>query len=509
LTLVSEVLFDYQVEAAKRINESRRILLADQPGLGKTLEVLGALELDGALDRPCNILVLTPIINAQTTWIDSLERFIAPRYPINIVDASKGSSAKKSKAFEQTKVYGPTFVVANHNAIDLTKSGVRVPELIQEVYDAVIVDESHMVLPITGNGYTNFQKGLAKVVMRPNTMRVAISGTPDRGKLENRYGTWRFLFTELMPHNKWAWLEKNFWMVEQQVSRTRTVKVATTIKDPDEWLKRDRAWMIRRTKNEVLSQLPPKRYVDVLLPLPDEQKARYFDVQMRYEEAVRERDATGIDRAEAMTAAIRFRQNSTCMWDPTTTPPEPVVGGRSAKLEWLIEWLSERAFIEADDMADSNAKVVIVSQFSKILEWLHKELENVGISSAVLDGRTGAQQRIHIQQQFQDGELRVVLLSGTMGVGINLDRADDLIMLDSPYDPDRIEQIEDRVHRASNMHNVTIWNLLGKDTIDEAIAEKVSKRYKVTRELLDGSRGVDFARKILAQVMEDENDSKV
>jgi SNF2 family DNA or RNA helicase len=501
LTLVSEVLFDYQVEAAKRINESRRILLADQPGLGKTLEVLGALELDGALDRPCNILVLTPIVNAQTTWIDSLERFIAPRYPINIVDASKGSAAKKSKAFEQSKVYGPTFVIANHNAIDLTKSGVRVPELIQEVYDAVIVDESHLVLPIAGNSLTNFQKGLGKVVMRPNTMRVAISGTPDRGKLENRYGTWKFLFTELMPHNKWAWLEQNFWVIEQQVSRTRTVKVPTTLKDSDEWLKRDRAWMIRRTKNEVLTQLPPKRYVDVLLPMPDPQKARYFDVQMRYEEALRERDASGIDKAEAMTAAIRFRQNATCMWDPTLTPPEPIVGGHSAKLEWLIEWLSERSFIEQDAMSE-NSSVVIVSQFSKILEWLQKELQNVGISSAVLDGRTGSQQRIDIQHKFQQGELRIVLLSGTMGVGINLDRADDLIMLDSPYDPDRIEQIEDRVHRASNMHNVTIWNLLAKDTIDEAIAEKVSKRYKVTRELLDGSRGIDFARKILAQVME-------
>jgi SNF2 family DNA or RNA helicase len=84
-----------------------------------------------------------------------------------------------------------------------------------------------------------------------------------------------------------------------------------------------------------------------------------------------------------------------------------------------------------------------------------------------------------------------------MGVGINLDRADDLIMLDSPYDPDRIEQIEDRVHRASSNHHVTIWNLIAVDTIDQAIMEKVSKRYETTRELMDGARGVEFARKIL------------
>jgi SNF2 family DNA or RNA helicase len=85
-----------------------------------------------------------------------------------------------------------------------------------------------------------------------------------------------------------------------------------------------------------------------------------------------------------------------------------------------------------------------------------------------------------------------------------LDAADDLIMLDSPYDPDRIEQIEDRVHRASNMHHVTIWNLIAKNTIDQAILEQVSKRYKVTRELMDGSRGVEFGRDILARLNKGE-----
>ena len=78
------------------------------------------------------------------------------------------------------------------------------------------------------------------------------------------------------------------------------------------------------------------------------------------------------------------------------------------------------------------------------------------------------------------------------------DVADDLIMVDLPYDPDKLEQIEDRVHRASNMHKVTIWHLLSKHTIDEAIAEKAAKRHYTTRALLDGSRGIDFNRKVVA-----------
>jgi SNF2 family DNA or RNA helicase len=94
-----------------------------------------------------------------------------------------------------------------------------------------------------------------------------------------------------------------------------------------------------------------------------------------------------------------------------------------------------------------------------------------------------------------------------MGVGIDLDIADDLIMLDLPYDPDKLEQIEDRIHRASNMHKVTIWHLLSIGTIDMAIAEKSTTRRFVTRSLMDGARGIDFSRKVVDYVARTETDN--
>jgi len=494
MTLVSEVLFDYQVEAAKRIAESRRVLLADQPGLGKTLEVLGALELDGLFDRPSNILILTPIINAQTTWIDTIERFIKPRYNVGVIDVSKGTAAKKSKQFRQVFQDVPVIVLANHNAIDMTKNGLRVPELANTPYDAVIVDESHMVLPIQNDRkMTNFWRGLQLLDFNAGCIKVAVSGTPDRGKLENRYGTWRFLEGYGQTGSRWTWLEENFWITEQKVSRTRSIKATAGIKNQRAWLEKDRLWMIRRTKAEVLPQLPPKRYVDVEIELSDEQRTRYFTEQMKYEIAVMEKEEN-TQTPDAMIFALRSRQQAICAWDDEY---KPIVGAPSAKLDWLIEWLSERGFIEYDAMADNQAKVVIVSQFTRVLNWLQQELLTRGVTSEIISGDTPSVKRDWAQAQFQQGDLRVMLLSGNMGVGINLDKADDLIMLDSPYDPDRIEQIEDRVHRASSNHSVTIWNLIALNTIDHAIAEKVNKRFRLTRKLLDGSRGVDFARKML------------
>jgi len=506
MSLFGEVLYPYQQVAASRINESRRILLADQPGLGKTLEVLAGLELAGLFDRPSVILIATPIINAQTTWRDTVERFVKPRYPdLSLIDVSKGTAGQKAKQFDRVYPDGPVIVLANHNALDMTSKGVRVAQLITPEYDAVVIDESHMVLPVSNpRKLTNFWKGLSKVRMNSDCIRVAISGTPDRGKLDNRWGTWLFLNPGLIS-DKWSWLEENFWMSEQRVSRSRTVRVPAGLKSERAWLERDKQWMIRRTKSEVLPQLPPKRYVDVEVELGREQRASYALRQLESQRKIYDARIEERDTGEAMVFALRARQLSTCSWQEVDGETIPVVSGESAKLDWLLEWFAERGFTERDDMADNSAKVVIVSSFSKVLHWLKAELDANGIHSAVLDGSTSDTQRSTIQREFQTGNLRVVLLSGSMGVGINLDAADDLIMLDSPYDPDRVEQIEDRVHRASNMHHVTIWNVIAVDTIDQAIAEKVSKRYKVTRELLDGARGVEFGRDILARL---DRDSK-
>ena len=500
MSIYETVLFDYQKEAAKRIQEQRRVLLADQPGLGKTLEVLAALELDGKLDTISNILILTPIINAQTTWRDTIERFVRPRYNlIELIDVSQGSAAKKAKQFENVG-NRVNIVLANHNALDLTKSGVRVKGLADLHYDAVIIDESHLVLPINDpRKATQFWKGLSILKYSDNAIRVAVSGTPDRGKLENRYGTWKFLHPEHTP-SKWTWLEENFFVIDQKVSRNRTIKTTAGLKSQASWIERDKQWMIRRTKAEVLPQLPPKRYVDVEIELNDNQKAAYLLQQQASAAAIYDAAVEEKNSAESMVFALRARQIADCLWQDNDGEIRPIVGAGSAKLDWLLEWLSERGFMEHDEMADNKAQVVIVSQFSKVLHWLREELANVGISASILDGSTSDANRTAIQRGFQMGSLRVVLLSGSMGVGINLDAADDLIMFDSPYDPDKIEQTEDRVHRASSNHSVTIWNLIALDTIDQAIAEKVNKRYKTTRSLMDGSRGIDFARKVLERI---------
>lgn len=487
--IYDDVLFDYQKVAVDRMVQREVALLADQPGLGKTLEVLGSLEKLGLFDKHDALtLILSPIVACQTAWRDSIEKFVQSRHGVDVCDLSYGSAVQKSARLAEfmSRESKSGIVLANHGAVEIVNKKPRVDGLHQLHFDAVVVDESHMVLPILNDRkLTNFWRGLNHFVAAP--YRFAVSGTPDRGKLENRFGTYRFLMpARYSKVARWAWLEENFWVHERQVARGRTVKMVGSLRSDSRWASIEDDVIIRRTKLEVLKDLPAKLYNFVEVELFKEQRQDYMNA---IKDMSAEKDAAAEDDREtaaAMVFALRARQISACQWKDG----QPVVGGKSAKLDWLLEWLAER----------EDPKVVVSSQFSQVLHWLKKELDNVGVSCAVLDGSASHSERTWIQKQFQDGSLSVVLLSGRMGVGITLDAADDLIFFDQPYDPDMIEQIEDRVHRASRNHQVTIWTLLGIGTLDQAVAKVVSQRYTATRELMDGRRGLDIEKNVLEKI---------
>jgi SNF2 family DNA or RNA helicase len=484
-SIYQEVLYPYQREASQRIEKQRKILLADQPGLGKTLEVLASFEL-ADLYNPNDshaILILTPVVNARTAWIDTIERFVMPRYPtVRVIDLSSGSSAKKqatlSLALEDEGTQ-PIIVVANHDALAHTKKGAKIPALQDPYWSAIAIDESHLVLPVVKpNVITNFWRGLSKLKVHDNAtaFKIAISGTPDRGKLEYRYGTMKFMAPSHLPSSHWKWIEDKFNVYDQKISRTRTVKKIGTLKRPYDWAQLDKDLMIRRTKEEVLPELPPKSYHFIELPLTKAHREAYRKAQA---EAMNDESPTSL-----LVFSTIARQLAT------------YAGEESSKLDWLLEWMAERGYMEDLGL---NGKVVLASQYVKTLKWFQRKLAEHNVHAELLTGDLSATQRENVQRRFQDPNdpLRVVLLSGSMGVGITLDTADDLIMIDLPYDPDKLEQIEDRVHRASNMHKVSIWHLLSRATIDTAIAEVSTTRRLTTRSLLDGARGVDFSRKVV------------
>jgi hypothetical protein len=512
----------YQWDGIDRIHTEFRIVLADQPGLGKTFQILGTLERAGLLERSNTVsLVLAPKIVAQIGWKREVERFVTPAYPdLRVLYVHEGSGTQKRKvlqeglALDAFRYRPPVLIIANHNAIDF-KPGkpIRVPELLQPVYDAIIIDEAHLVLPTRVNAdaadRTQFWHGLSVLRDHPMQYRVAVSGTTDRGKLENRLGYWRFLRpTDLRYRSFWGWVNSTFRTYDRVVNR-RGTKVRMIEQKPLDmiaWLAMDKAHVLRRTKAEVLPELPPKQYMNI----EGEMSKRMVAAYARYEaDLLDEADRlAGLGMPESASALqmkmyLRGRQLATCEWDYTTTVghghrsehgvPLPAEEGDAWKLDWLVQFLRER---------EEGQKVVIASDFTQVLDWVavHLVAALPELQLAVLSGDTSDTSRFAIEEDFQRGTLQVVLLSQSIGVGITLDAADDLVLVDVPKDPDKVEQVEDRVHRAGSFHQVTIWRLISVGTMDVKVVKAQDATYAKLRAISDHSRGVDNRRKMLNKV---------
>lgn len=526
-----------QIQGALRIFDQRRILLADQPGAGKTAQALVGLELDDAFRRPgYATLILCNVTGCQLTWAGELKNRVATQYDVVICDLTdtRGrktmpSTIERNKRLAEAQIEAhdrqlPLIVLGNFETVRWKwRDTPKITNLFHITFDAVIIDEGHLVLPTKvdeDSKMTQFWHGLSKLKVADTAIRLSISGTPDRGLLHNRYGHWKFLWPR--QHTSfWGWARTNFIVTAGEWGGAEIGKV----RNAEAWRQYDAHHMVRRTKAEMLKGLPEKQWangggIDLpMTPLQTLAYERYQDyLESEYDALMAAADATGDDReAEKLRGkasslrlqfALRGRQMATCMWRYVETEgPDgkihtkaiPLRGGVEAsnKLAWILEWLDERAYY-GDDADPSQGKVVIVSYFTEVLHWLSDELKTIaGLDAPIIAGDTSSPEKQRIEQEFQRGNLRIVLLSGYMGVSINLDAADDMIFVDSVHDPDKMEQAEDRIHRASRNHQVTYWRLASISSVDMAVVATLDTRYRETRKTYDGDRGVRFARRFL------------
>jgi SNF2 family DNA or RNA helicase len=507
--MIADSLKPYQREAADRIVNAGSMLLADQPGLGKTFTSLGALELSGALTPGSASIVIAPLITCDTAWLPTAQSYMPE---VNVIDAFSGSRLRRGQRIKDNfREDMPNLIVTNHDSIGISKEHVSfIPQIITREFVAIIIDESHAVLPMTYDAMreaTQFWRGLNTINNDSVKLRIAVSGTPDRGKFHYRLGTWRFLMPEIyMPHkiSYQEWVDKNFYNYEVTVPvrkkdgsffETKIQKIGHIL-DRNRWASMDSLKLIRRTKSEVAKDLPAKQYVDVDVPFSDKLLKSYMDYTREF---MLEDDGS---IKNALVYALRAAQFATCQWkDDGKGQMTPTPNGESPKRDWIFEWLRERNLLGEADEAPT-CKVVISSQYTRVLYWLKEELAKEGAHAEVISGDIPQHQRSSIQQLFQDehSNLRIVLLSAGLGVGIDLDMADDLIFIDTPRNPDIQEQVEDRIHRVSRIHNVTIWRLRSRETIDVTISAKNDEIFQNTRAMLDGVRAVDFDRKILERI---------
>lgn len=519
----------FQTVGAAFAARNRSCLIADQPGLGKTVQSIAAI-IESGIKGP--ILVVAPKAAAKLTWPQELKRWLPEDADNIVIIGAHQTPAQRKREIEDiyidqqdTETNWPrVWVITSPNYLrikpelddfnnyvyrDKKKVINAVGETVLPLFDvqwsAVIVDESHQTLAgSTGNKkkQSGQRLGLGALSIAHNGLRLALSGTPFRGKENYIWGQLNWLRPDIYS-SYWKFVEKYFdtWQDRYGMQIGRMIKA-------EEMYAEAKTVMIRRTKDEVAKDLPAKLYggwpldgkvanspVAVWLDMLPQQ-AKMYDEMVRG--ATVQLDG-GLLMANGLLAEMtrlkQFAGSCAQLVDGTVMPTLP-----SNKYEWLLEFLEERGISKS--MAYDAPKIVIASQFSKLINLVADGLKSEGIHGWKFTGATSDKDREYIKNDWQNNpqsQHRVLLLTTTAGgVSLTLDAADELVVLDETWNPADQEQVEDRLHRLSRMHQVTIWNVRSLGTIEEGIARTNIEHEANIRDIIDGQRGIEFVKHALS-----------
>lgn len=493
----------FQAADTKFLATSSSPMNCNQPGLGKTLETIAAVFEGGTEVGPK--LVVAPLTSLETVWDDHLRAW--QDQPVLLAPPDRaGRQVAVQRALEMAQAgesfwlvinpamiqYKNDFQRCDHHAADKRakvgdmkichlcqpKLTAMFPELFEIEWSTLVLDEFHKMG--LGNPATLTYKAMCDVKSKK---RIALSGTPMGGKAIKMFGVLSFLFPDEFT-SKWRFADQ--WLEVTDTGYGKTIGDIKRGKEEDFYKMLSR-YMIRRTKEECLPWLPAKQYVELYIPMLPAQKSQYDEFAAEAEIRIDEEQMTATSILAEYTRLKQFataKQTILGRDKDGKVLVKPTID--SNKLSYVIDLLEERGIRPGED-AEGDEQVVIFSQFSQVVDMLCDHLEEKGYPAARITGGVGPKERTALQRDFQkEGGLRVMCMTTTAGgVAITLDRASTVIFLDETWNPDDQEQAEDRCHRGSRIHQVTIYYLRSKDTIEEYIETKVKNKKSINRDILD------------------------
>ena len=406
-------------------------ILADDMGLGKTLQTIAFLT--SQVTEDSRVLILAPS-GLIYNWADEFRKF-APQLDLAVVHGLKAN--REAILSENHQIYVTSYATFRQDS-----------ELYQEMaFDFLFLDEAQVMK----NAQTKIAQSLRQFVV-PAVF--ALSGTPIENHLGELWSIFQIVLPGLLPSKK-------------EFMKLPADRVAQFIKP----------FVMRRKKEEVLTELPDLIEVVYKNELEDQQKAIYL-AQLQQ---MRDRLAQVTDqefqrsRVEILSGLMRLRQ----ICDTPALFMDDYQGA-SGKLDSLRDLLLQ--------VADGGHRVLIFSQFKGMLEKIEKELPDLGLTSFKITGSTPAQDRQEMTKAFNQGERDAFLISlKAGGVGLNLTGADTVILVDLWWNPAVEAQAIGRAHRMGQEQMVEVYRLITKGTIEEKIQELQEQKKHLVSQVLDGT----------------------
>jgi SNF2 family DNA or RNA helicase len=533
-----------QRAAVAYARDAGAFLLGDEAGFGKTLEALGAVyEMNLPVPHDeANMLVVGGRKIAGKVW----EREVAKWLPgVKVFRAERGSAAKRRQTIEAWNNYeGPCFLYVNSamcrswklmtddkgNKIDKPVWSHEFPELFERnIWDVIILDESHKVLQKTHGTHGSREgerwyeqnpkgrlgemrkrkkgsmQGMGAMLLalnNPDSFRIAMTATPNPNRTEGLFGTLRWCFP-LKYTSYWRFVNEHF-IVEQDHFGHKRIRELNEEQLAALYRKLNTV-MLRRTKMEDPElQLLPKVYTDVWVEMEGEQERQYKQFADKGYAMLEGGRLAEKGRLSAITRLRQLAHGAMALHGANT---KPVFIKPSCVLDAVMDLLGARGILDTEksDNGVGNQKVLVWSELEEFVQLVCDELDRRSVAYFKLVGDTTDRQRDYLQDRFQEpGGPRVVVgTTSTGGISITLSAADAVIMCDEMWNWDDNEQAEDRAHRADEItqnkaHNVTVYYIRTAGTIYEYVANVVGGKFEDAKRLLDGRRGVDTTREILA-----------
>lgn len=533
----------WQIPGAAFMVGQSNVLLADVPGLGKTIQTLAAV---AERDVRGPILVVAPKSAVHVTWPDEIAQWLSLDevedelvFPITgdmkplerkLTLKAVADHCASNPNLRVWVLCGPNYLRikpelddhGNYKYDDKKRKIVNtvnegLADLFAIRWSAVIVDESHQTLAgASGNKKKQSAQrlGLGALTIKDNGLQIAISGTPFRGKTENLWGTLNWLAPTKYT-SYWGWVKRHYGIVATGSRYGSGIGKGDRILDEKRFFQELKPYMVRRTYTELkakgliqigekfnggthLDPLDLNSPIAVWLPMTTKQQAQYDEV---VKDALLTIDAMGdtIDVNGVLAEMTRLKQvanaplerNNNYDVKPKVTDNKKLI---SNKAEWIEQFLTDRI--------DAGTKTIVASQFTGFIDSLSEYLNTKGIKHFTLTGKTNPSERVRLKNRFQDNENQeeMVVLINTKagGTSLTLDAADDVVICDQTWIPDDQEQVENRAYRVSRNHNVTVWYLASLGTIDEDIAITNQVREDSAKSILDKQRGVTYVRQLIA-----------
>jgi superfamily II DNA/RNA helicase len=447
LHVVKHPLYPYQQEGMLHLAFTGRALLADEMGLGKTVQAIAACEL---LRRTANIrrvLVISPA-SLKGEWEEQIAKFSDLSSQIIL-----GPRGKRLRQYEKPAF----FSLANYEQIRLDVKDINATL----APDVIILDEAQRI--------KNWQTKTATAVKRLDSpYAFVLTGTPIENRIDEIYSIIQFLdphiFGPLFRFNR------DFYQLDEKGH-------AVGYRNLDQLHERLQPIMLRRRKEEVEGQLPGRTINTYFVPMHKEQSLRYEE----YESKVARIANIARNRPLKKEEMERLQQYLACMRMLCDTP---YILDQNCRISPKLKELGN---ILQEIMDDGGHKIIIFSEWERMLQLVQEQAEEAGLGYALHTGKIPQPKRREEIRRFKnDPECRLFLSTDSGSVGLNLQVANVVINLDMPWNPAKLEQRIARAWRKHQKHPVQVINLVSEHSIEHRMLALLEQKRSMAEGVLDG-----------------------